>query len=536
VISLRRTARSILIVGASHLTVTVATFAFTVLQARYLDPSRFGQLSLALAYAAFLLIFVDFGTSTLVSRTVAQRREEQRGVVAVTLLIRSVLWIVALPFLMLASAVLGYDADLVRAILVLAVATLFVSWGGAIAAYLQGREEFLYPSLSQVAYRVVAAVVGVAILMLVPTPSLLLIACAFLIGAMASAGVLFDALRRHTEFTWSLEPRRAPALLRSALPIGAYLVIGTFYFNVDLVLLEGMAPAENVGWYAAAYRLFNAATIVEAIVVARVLYPVFSRMSLGPQAELRLVIAKALSFLAILGGAVVLLFVLCADHIVGILYTAEAYAPAANALRLLAPGLFFLYLNSVVCNALFALGYEKRLLKMAAAFAVLNVSANLIAIPLFAQDGAAAVTTLTELGLLAWLTAIAPRDLLTGESVRTVAKAALAAAIAGVVVVLSGARTLETVALLAMLTYGCAILGLGVIRPADLRAIAALFGLASGNPTDGDASSAKSPDGIGAVGVTRLRVVEDGARGRVPDLDPQPVRDVRSEPIAVDRG
>jgi O-antigen/teichoic acid export membrane protein len=342
-------------------------------------------------------------------------------------------------------------------------------------------------------------------------------------------------LRGQKAIVWQIQPRRAVALLRSALPIGAYLVVGTFYFNVDLVMLEGMAPAENVGWYAAAYRLFNNATLVEAIVVARVLYPVFSRMSLGPQEELRVVIAKAMSFLAILGGAVVLLFVLCADDIVRILYSGAAYAPTANALRLLAPGLFFLYLNSVVCNALFALGYEKRLLAMAAAFAVLNVSANLALIPRFAQDGAAAVTTLTEIGLLVWLTSIAPRGLVSGEAVRAVGKAALAAAIAGVVVVLSGATALVIVAGLALLVYGAAIFGLGVIGPKDLRAIAGLFGLGSGRSSDGDASAAEPQDGIGALGVADLRVVEDGTAGRVPDPDPQHVRDVLPKPIAVDR-
>ena len=474
--SLRRTAQNILIVGASQLAIWVATFAFTVIQARYLEPSRFGQLSLALAYAAFLLVFVDFGTSTLVSRTVAQRREQGRGLVAATLLVRSVLWIVALPFLMLVALFLGYDSDLRAAILVLAVAALFVGWGGAIAAYLQGREEFSFPSLSSVAYRVVAAVVGVAILVLVPGPSLLQITIAFLIGSMVFAGILFAALRRRSAIRWALEPRSAAALLRAALPIGAYLVVGTFYFNVDLVMLEGMAPAENVGWYAAAYRLFNTATILEAIVVARVLYPVFSRMSVGSHTELRVVIAKALSFLAIVGGAVVLLFVLCADQLVGILYSADAYSPAANALRLLAPGLFFLYLNAVICNALFALGYEKRLLAMAAAFAVFNVSANLLAIPRFMQDGAAAVTTLTEVGLLLWLTRLAPRDLLTGESARTIAKAGAAAVIAGVTVVLSGANTLLSMVPLALLVYGVAIVALRTIGPADLEAIVDLFG------------------------------------------------------------
>ena len=479
-ISLRRTVKNILIVGASQVTVWVATFAFTLVQARHLDPARFGQLALALAYAGFLTIFVDFGTTTLVSRMVAQRSGQEDGTVAATLMVRSALWLVALPALMLGTLVLGYGVELRGAILVLALAALFVACGGAVSAYLQGREEFSLASLSAVAYRIVAAVVGIAILVVVPAPSLPLIAVAFLIGAVVSAGIIFVPLCRQHGIRWDLRPRHAVALFRSALPIGAYLVVATFYFNVDLVILERLAPAENVGWYAAAYRLFNAATIVEAIVVVRVLYPVFSRLSLGPPAELRLVIAKAISFLAIVGCAAALVIVLCADQIVGILYSADRYAPAANALRLLGPGLLLLYLNSVIGYALFALGREKRLLLMATAFAFFNVGANLIAIPRFAQDGAAAVTTLTELGLLAWTIRITPRDLLTGESLRAVAKPVLAAVAAALVVMLSGANTIFSIAPLALVVYGASIVLLRAIGPTELHAIAALIGTGRG--------------------------------------------------------
>ena len=111
-ISLRRTAQNILIVAGSQLTLWVATFAFTVAQARYLEPTRFGQLSLALAYAGFLTIFIDFGTSTLLSRMVAQRSGLEDGAVAATLLVRLGLWLVALPLLLLATVRLGYEADL----------------------------------------------------------------------------------------------------------------------------------------------------------------------------------------------------------------------------------------------------------------------------------------------------------------------------------------------------------------------------------------------------------------------------------------
>lgn len=450
-----------------------ATFAFTIAQARYLEPTRFGQLSLALAYAAFVAIVVEFGTGTQLSRMVAQRSGDLAGAAAATMLVRSALWLAVLPLLWLASLFLGYDAELRTTIVVLAFAALLMAASGTVTAYLQGREEFLLASLASIAHRLVVAAVGITVLVLVPEPSLVLVAMAFVAGSAVSIVVLLAGSRR-SAIRLALEPRRALGLFRAAMPIGAYFVVATFYFNVDLIMLERLAPAENVGWYAAAYRLFNAATIVEAIVVGKVLYPVFSRLSLGPRAELRLVIEKALTFLTLLGGAAVLVLVLCAEQIVALLYPAESYAPAANALRLLAPGLLFLYLNSVLCFALFGLRHERRLLVMAIVFAVFNTAANFVAIPLFAQDGAAVVTTLTELGLLAWLTRAMPRDLLRSESVRVAAKAGVAALAAALLVVLSGANALATMLPLALSAYAAALVLLRAVAPADLRAIAAL--------------------------------------------------------------
>lgn len=473
---LRGAAQNISIVAASHIAIWAATFAFTIVQARFLEPARFGELSLALAYAAFLAIVVDFGTSTQLSRMVAQRSGDLAGAVAATMLVRSALWVAVLPLVWLASFFLGYDAELRTTIVVLAFAALLIALGGTITAYLQGREDFLLVSLASIAHRLAVATIGIAILVLVSGPSLVLVAVAFVVGAAVNVGVLVAGSRRRATIRYALRPRRALGLLRAAVPIGAYFVVATFYFNVDLIMLERLTPAENVGWYAAAYRLFNAATIVEAIVIGKVLYPVLSRLSLGPPAELRLVIEKALSFLTLVGGAAVLVLVLCAEQIVALLYPADLYAPAANALRLLAPGLLFLYLNSVLCYTLFALKQEKRLLVMAVAFAFFNALANLIAIPLFAQDGAALVTTLTELGLLVWLTCLMPRDMLRLESVRIGAKTAVAALAAALVVIVSGASTLGSMASLALSVYiGCAVM-VRAIAPSDLRAIAALVG------------------------------------------------------------
>ena len=177
---------------------------------------------------------------------------------------------------------------------------------------------------------------------------------------------------------------------------GLTAIVGTFYFNVDLVMLEGMAPAENVGWYAAAYRLFNIAVTMVGLVLGTVLYPALSRLSAGSRETLRRVIERWFAFLFATGVFLATTLVMAAEQVVAFLYPAREYAEAATALRLLAPGLAAMYANGIFFLTLFAVRFERRLLLMAAVLAVLNPLANLLLIPLLQQNGAALITSATE--------------------------------------------------------------------------------------------------------------------------------------------
>ena len=468
---LRKTSRNISIVALSYALMWIATFVFTLAQARYLEPARFGQLSLALSYTTFLSIAIDFGLGTQLSRMVAQGVAGKAEALAATIAIRGVLWILAMPVLWLVTSALGYGTELQGAILILALSALVISVSTTIAAYLQGHEEFLLPSIASVLYRVSAAAIGTMVLHV--HPDLGALAAVYVAAAMVNVAVLVFGLRRHRVLL-GFDARGAVALFRSSIPIGAYFIVASFYFNVDMVMLEQLAPAESVGWYAAAYRLFIAATILPQIVNGMVLYPVFSRLSLGSRDQLKAVIDKALTFLTLAGMAAALVLALSADRIVALLYPADAYGEAANALRLLAPGIPLLYLNSVFSYVLFALKDERRLLVMAIAFAILNPLGNLVAITLLEHEGAALMTTLTEFGILLWLLRLMPSDLLGRESFRVVAKASLAAIAAALVFVLAREHEVPATLLLALLVYGGAALALRAVAPADLRAVLAL--------------------------------------------------------------
>jgi len=243
-----------------------------------------------------------------------------------------------------------------------------------------------------------------------------------------------------------------------------------------MIMLQRLAPAENVGWYAAAYRLFSVATLLPSVVAGVALAPVLSRLSVQSRPELRAVIEKGLAFLTIAGVAAGLVTALFADRIIALIYPAAAYAESATALRLLAPALFFTYADWVLAQSLLSLHQERRLLIMAATAALLNPLANLIAIPLFYENGAAFTTSLTKLLVLVWLVRIMPRDLLCSENLRVATRALCAGGATAILFLVLPVSGLDLVlaAPLALVVFGALAVVLRAVSATDLVALRAL--------------------------------------------------------------
>lgn len=472
--AVRRLVRDIAIVSGGQAVTWVATFLFVLAQARFLGPSRFGELSLALSYAAFFAIVVDFGVATHVTRAVAQARSDEGAILWSALAARGALWLIVMPLAWALTLLLGYEADLQSTILVLTASLLFVGLAGALNAYFQGRERFALPAIANALQRVAAAIVGIAVLL--AGLGLVAVAAVYAVSAALAVALLAAGLRGSGMAPPRFDPRAIRDLLRAALPIGLYWIVGTFYFNVDLALVERMTPRESLGHYAAAYRLFSAAAIIPAIVCGTVLYPMYSRLTGASGAALRPAVEKTISYLVLAGVLVTVLCVSLASPITGLLYPLPAYAPAANALRLLAPGLLFLYVNSVLGSALFALHLERRLLVIASIAAVLNTAANVVAIPVFGIDAAAAITSLTEIFLFGCLLVAAPAGLIGTTSGYFAGRAALVGALTAVALVPLAPAPIAISAPLGALVFGAGCLLFRALPEDVRRAAAALRG------------------------------------------------------------
>ena len=482
--------RNIAIVSGGQAVTWIATFTFVLAQARYLGPARFGELSLALSYSAFFMIVIDFGVGTHVTRAVAQKSGDAATVLWPALAVRAGLWLVALPTAWALTMLLGYEAELQATILILVDSLLFVGVAGTLGAFLQGYERFLMPTIANALQRVAAAVFGIA--MLIAGFGIVAVALMYAASAVLAVGLLVFALRGSGVLRPRLDPRAVVALFGSVIPIGLYWIIGTFYFNVDMALVERLTPRESLGHYAAAYRLFVAASIVPALVCGTVLYPMFARLSDVSVAALRPAVQKTFLYLLLAGTLAVVVLVNLSKPIIAVLYPMPAYAPAANAVALLAPGLLFLYVNSVIGAALFALHHERRLLVIAACAAVLNTAANLALIPAFGIEAAALITSLTELFLLAALFIAAPAGLIAFPRLG-IARAVVAGVIASLVLApLSGAPVVLS-ASVAVIVFAFACFVLGALPREDVCLAGAVVADRRGRPLSVDRSAPRAP-------------------------------------------
>ena len=130
----RSIARNISILGASQVLMWSAGLAFTIVQATYLGPARFGELSVALSYAGLLTVVVEFGLATQLTRLVAQRASRHEEALAATMVLNGTLWLLAIPLVLFATLLFGYSRELRETILILAVSVLVIGIANTVAA------------------------------------------------------------------------------------------------------------------------------------------------------------------------------------------------------------------------------------------------------------------------------------------------------------------------------------------------------------------------------------------------------------------
>jgi O-antigen/teichoic acid export membrane protein len=227
-----------------------------------------------------------------------------------------------------------------------------------------------YPLLGMTAYRLLAAGLGLGVM-----------------------GVLM----RHTIHRVSWKPHAFRAMLQQARVYFAADALSAVALKADLILVALLIGALGAGIYNPALTIINTTFLVPAVIY-QVLLPILSGPQIGARTFRNLValaVAASTLYGLICGG--ILLW--SSDLIIEILFDPE-YRATVPLLQIMSAIPLLKSIN--FCWAVVMIVRDRQVLRtqLLAVGALVNVAANLVAIPLFGLAGAAWVNVVTEVILL----------------------------------------------------------------------------------------------------------------------------------------
>jgi O-antigen/teichoic acid export membrane protein len=235
--------------------------------------------------------------------------------------------------------------------------------------------------------------------------------------------------------------------LKASAPLAVNGVLAILSLRIELLALALFRGSLEAGLFAAALKVVELMNVLPAAIAAGAM-PALTREAASGADPVRRRTAATVALLAAPAAAGL---VLVAPGVVALL--GAGYDAAATPLRVLAPALLALFMNTVLLHALIAAGRARRVPVLTAARVTAATALALVLVPPFGALGAAAGFLLAEL-LLLMLSTRACAGAGFGVPVARSLLAALAVTVPmAVAVALVGAGTMASV-LLGIGTYG----------------------------------------------------------------------------------
>jgi O-antigen/teichoic acid export membrane protein len=361
--------------------------------------AAYGTYAALLSLSFLLNILLDLGLTNHTTRRLARDPDAMAAELPALLGVRGALVVLYAVVTLVAALVLGYAGTHLHVlgwlIVNQALAALLLFLRGAVAAGQRYAQDSLLSVLDRA---LLIALMGWLLWGRgpgAPLPILWFVQAQTAVYVVA-VGVAWALVRQRTR---GLRPRwpgrEAGGLLRRSFPYALLVLLMTFYYRTDTVMLERLLPDGplQAGIYAQAFRFFEAFNML-GYLLAGLLLPMFSRL-LGEGAPVAPL--AGLAFRLVWAGtlALAMLAVLLAPEVMALRYTAHVSESAA-VLAVLGVSFVAVCTTYVFGTLLTAGGDLRTLNRLAAAGMVVNLALNLWLIPRHQGLGAAWASLLTQ--------------------------------------------------------------------------------------------------------------------------------------------
>jgi len=382
--------------GISTVFNKLLTLALIIYAARILGAEGYGKFAFALAFVSLLMVFSDFGLSSIVTREFArekEKREELYSIISLKILLAFGTFILIL----LSSFFVIQEKDIQRIVLILAFFLLINGLIGIFYSFFHARQKMQYEAWFETLQVLMIFGLGFFVLFKFPSPENLSYAY-FLSALTALIFVLFF-------FHFKIFPLKIEwnfliwkKFLIMSWPLALIGLFGVIYNYTDSVMMGYWNMLVETGWYNAAYKIVMAGLIPMGLIGAS-FYPALSKFSKESKEKFQRAWNFELEIMIILALPLVVGGMLLAQKIIYSFYPLD-FSPSILAFQILilTAGIIFLY--RPFYDAMIVLNQQAKTFWITMAGAIVNVILNLILIPKYSLYGAAVATVITNFLIL----------------------------------------------------------------------------------------------------------------------------------------
>ncbi len=323
-----------------------------------LGPKLYGPYTYAEAFTLMFFVFLGLGVDTYIRREVSVRPEHASEFFGGVLVVRLAMAVLAFSAMAFVLHLTGAPEQTRYLVYLFGCAQLCTLSSQSFAAMLQSKGDVNGLVVWNIVSKLLWA--GLVIASLTSGIELWGLGAALFFAELVKAGALFLLAKKHLTLTFSVRLDAVRAAIVASLPFYLNEVAFTIYNKLDVNALEWTASAlltaekanREVGYYGAAARIGDLTMYISPVIFS-VLMPLLARAAARSQEEYTQLLRRALELILAVAVPTTLAVGLGADVWIRVIFGPD-YAPAAAALRILAP-LFILTYVAVVTAVVLAI-------------------------------------------------------------------------------------------------------------------------------------------------------------------------------------
>lgn len=382
---------------AGRVSNAIFLFLLTLVVSRQLGPAHFGVYSLLTTVVVAANCFANFGFDTWMVREVTKEASQAKNYLSNILGLKVVTSLLTIVFVYLIFRATDLPSTTLHLLWILSISLLFNTLSQSLWHFGNCFKRFIFHSVLWASSNFIKSVLGISLVFLYGELEPLIwgiVIAEFITLILSFCVIRYQFGAFVPKFRLSIWK---DYLVRSA-PIAFGMIFSVLYFRLDIVMLQLMTDEKVVGFYSAAYKLFEM-SIVFPTSIMLVLFPALVEEFHSDKSQFKKSSIKAFGIFFIFGGSFALILWGFSSEIIAIIFGDEFY-PSIVVLEILSGAIFLFFLSFLLSNILITSGRESINTWNLVGATGLNILLNLALIPRYGAIGAAWSTLFCEAVLI----------------------------------------------------------------------------------------------------------------------------------------